>query len=287
VSQPPLCTTGHYAPFVLWGESSTGERGERELRGFPFYQICLLQRGRAVLNHAPAGLLASLAAPAGLLLPPGTPLRVRLVGHSSWQRLAFDVRQQPVRVVGAALRHLDGELQPPPAAVWGRDPGVVVPEPLLPALERCLREASAWWWRGVLGRLRASHLLGLWLLDLLADEGPRRGDPWLDGLEQLVRRQAYQGISAVDIARHAGLSTDRLARRIRDLTGRPTRDWLIGLRLDAACARLRQNGSTVREAAELGGWRSLPAFIRAFTAVHGVPPGTWRRAATDQANSAG
>lgn len=83
--------------------------------------------------------------------------------------------------------------------------------------------------------------------------------------------------SVARLARHAALSPSRFAARFRDLTGHGPMAYVARWRLDLAARLLRESTAGIEQVANRVGYRSLPAFSRAYRRAHGVPPSAVRR----------
>jgi len=82
--------------------------------------------------------------------------------------------------------------------------------------------------------------------------------------------------SLVDMAAVTGLSRSAFAKRFLEVSGQSPGQVLLALRLRRACRELDADRS-VEEVAERVGYRSVAAFVRAFSKEYGLPPGAYRR----------
>ena len=79
------------------------------------------------------------------------------------------------------------------------------------------------------------------------------------------------------LAREIGMSRSGFSARFTALVGEPVLQYLTGLRMRYAHRELRQTSDTLARIAERVGYRSEPAFNRAFKRVMGMPPGAVRK----------
>lgn len=80
--------------------------------------------------------------------------------------------------------------------------------------------------------------------------------------------------SIEDMARVAAMSRSSFAKRFHDTVGMPPATYLTEMRLLLAASYLKQNRS-VKETAIRVGYRSQPAFTKAFSAKFGMAPLKW------------
>jgi AraC-like DNA-binding protein len=81
------------------------------------------------------------------------------------------------------------------------------------------------------------------------------------------------------LAREVALSRSAFAARFTEFVGVPPLQYLTQWRMTDAAQRLRERGDSVACIAGQVGYSNTAAFMKAFTRVHGVGPGTYRRAA--------
>jgi AraC-like DNA-binding protein len=86
-----------------------------------------------------------------------------------------------------------------------------------------------------------------------------------------------------DLADVAGLSRTAFAERFAALLGDPPLHYLNRMRMQRAAASLRVGRRSLLEIAQSVGYRSEPAFIRAFQRHFGTSPGRWRRDSRSEA----
>ena len=116
----------------------------------------------------------------------------------------------------------------------------------------------------------------------------RKQAGWLAGLRDpiaghalalLHSRPTYEW-SLERLAREIGVSRTSLAERFSELIGQPPMRYLTRWRIQLACRMLCDDGAKVSAVALDVGYRSEAAFSRAFKAMVGTSPATWRRRQT-------
>lgn len=78
------------------------------------------------------------------------------------------------------------------------------------------------------------------------------------------------------LARVSGTSEAHFARAFKEAFGVPPHRYLLTLRIERACALLRDSERPILEIAMLCGWSSLGTFGRTFRDVTGESPGDFR-----------
>ena len=79
------------------------------------------------------------------------------------------------------------------------------------------------------------------------------------------------------LASEVMMSRSAFAARFSELVGVPPLQYLTQWRMTEAAHRLRERKDSVAYIAEQVGYRNPASFMKAFTRVHGVGPGTYRR----------
>lgn len=118
----------------------------------------------------------------------------------------------------------------------------------------------------------------------LAESPPECFGTWLGALGDPVVGEALQRLhedpatpwTTVSLAEAISVSRATLARRFPSATGLTPAAYLTQWRMDLAAVRLRDTHESVELIAAAVGYGSVPAFSRAFTRAHGVPPGRYR-----------
>jgi AraC-like DNA-binding protein len=93
----------------------------------------------------------------------------------------------------------------------------------------------------------------------------------------LMHRQPERDWRVESLAREVSMSRSGFSARFSALVGEPVHQYLTGLRMQLAHRELRETRDTLAKIAERVGYRSEPAFNRAFKRVVGVPPGAVRK----------
>ncbi|MDH3762362.1 MAG: AraC family transcriptional regulator [Gammaproteobacteria bacterium] len=93
----------------------------------------------------------------------------------------------------------------------------------------------------------------------------------------LMHRQPERDWRVDSLAREVGMSRSGFSARFTALVGEPVLRYLTGLRMQLAHRELRQTSDTLVKIAERVGYKSEPAFNRAFKRVVGMAPGAVRK----------
>lgn len=105
---------------------------------------------------------------------------------------------------------------------------------------------------------------------------------WVDArlgeLAHWLEAQQYPHLANDTLAHRLDMHPKAFCRHFRQETGASPQDWLRARRLDLAAERLDQ-GMTVEEVVEAGGFADRFHFGRLFKRHHGVPPGHYYRLA--------
>lgn len=142
-----------------------------------------------------------------------------------------------------------------------------------------------------IGSRALARSLLLQCLILLMRKRLRAGDPamqWMRGLTDESLWNAMQTMLDNPGANHtvdslaalAAMSRASFAARFRDAFGTGPIDLLKDIRLRRAAELLSHSSLPVKTVAGMVGYRSRTYFSRAFKAVHGVSPDTFRNAVT-------
>ena len=132
---------------------------------------------------------------------------------------------------------------------------------------------------------RLGDVLLVQLLRIWAEQHPAEERGWLAALADPAIGAALSALHAEPgaswtverLAATAGLSRSRFAQRFTDLVGQPPLTYLAGWRMTKAAVLLLDRDTTVHAVGREVGFRSEPAFSRAFTRHHGTSPGRYRR----------
>jgi len=165
-----------------------------------------------------------------------------------------------------------------------RRPGTVT-DRLSPLLDLALAESrerhsgSRW----VL--LHLSELLFVEVVRSYLDSLGGEETGWLAGLRDAVAGHALALLhnrptddwSLERLAKQIGVSRSSLADRFTALVGQPPMRYLTRWRIQLACRLLSHDTSKISTVALNVGYQSEAAFSRAFKAIVGATPATWRR----------
>jgi AraC-like DNA-binding protein len=133
--------------------------------------------------------------------------------------------------------------------------------------------------------LRISELLFVEVVrqHLAALPSGERG--WLAGLNHpivgralaLLHERPAEAWTVDELARRSGVSRSSLASSFSELVGQPPMQYLAHWRMQLAATLLSEGHAKVSVVALEVGYDSEAAFSRAFKALVGVPPATWRK----------
>ena len=101
-----------------------------------------------------------------------------------------------------------------------------------------------------------------------------------DRLSQVIahmHRHPEEQISSRDLATRAGLSVSQFDRVFRRALGVSPRQYLLRVRIEAACRRLAQSNETVAQIAYAFGFHDHAHFTRSFRQVMGTTPSAYRK----------
>lgn len=109
------------------------------------------------------------------------------------------------------------------------------------------------------------------LSGLAAIADPRIGAALASMHAQISRRWTLK-----DLAQEAGMSRSMFALRFKELTGSAPLEYLLRLRMRAACQALRSGARNVASIGYEIGYQSESAFTNAFKRIMGAPPKAYR-----------
>lgn len=104
-------------------------------------------------------------------------------------------------------------------------------------------------------------------------------DPVIGEALRLIHGRPEEPWTVERLARAVRQSRSAFAARFTELVGEPPFQYLTRWRMTRAAELLREGGVGVKAVAERVGYRSPASFMKAFTRVHGIGPGAYRRAA--------
>ncbi|MER6317431.1 helix-turn-helix transcriptional regulator [Streptomyces sp. NPDC001581] len=101
-----------------------------------------------------------------------------------------------------------------------------------------------------------------------------------------IDREYAQPLNVEALARDVNMSAGHLSRQFRAAYGESPYAYLMTRRIERAAALLRRGDLSVTEVCFAVGCASLGTFTTRFTELVGMPPGAFRRQATDAADAA-
>ena len=102
-------------------------------------------------------------------------------------------------------------------------------------------------------------------------------DPAIGAAMRLIHARPAEDWTVERLAREVAMSRSAFAARFTELVGLPPLQYLTQWRMTEAARRLREADESVAAVAEEVGYANAAAFMKAFTRVHGVGPGSYRR----------
>ncbi len=106
---------------------------------------------------------------------------------------------------------------------------------------------------------------------------PRVPDHRIRRALEVMKRDYRSCLTAAHLAGAVGLSRSRFEHLFAAETGRGFKPALRHIRLSESCILLAESNLSIKEIADRVGFRSAPAFSRAFEKLYGEPPSQWRR----------
>lgn len=101
-------------------------------------------------------------------------------------------------------------------------------------------------------------------------------DPVIGSAVALIHEDPARPWTTELLAAEVSVSRATLARRFPELVGETPAAYLGRWRMDLAARRLRDTDASIEAVADAVGYRSVPAFSRAFTRSRGQAPGRFR-----------
>lgn len=99
----------------------------------------------------------------------------------------------------------------------------------------------------------------------------------LAAVERLLHANLARHITIAEMAAAAGLSESWFAHAFKQSMQETPQRWQARLRLEAACALMRDLSLSLAEIADMTGYADQAHMSRVFRAAHGTPPSAWRR----------
>jgi AraC-like DNA-binding protein len=102
-------------------------------------------------------------------------------------------------------------------------------------------------------------------------------DPAIGTAMRLIHARPAEEWTVERLAREVAMSRSAFSARFTELVGLPPLQYVTQWRMTEAARRLREPETSVAGVAEQVGYANATAFMQAFTRVHGVGPGAYRR----------
>ncbi|MFJ8034686.1 helix-turn-helix domain-containing protein [Streptomyces sp. NPDC096032] len=136
-------------------------------------------------------------------------------------------------------------------------------------------------------RTYTDHLTGMLAAQLVRRHGTRASAPppapsglsgrQLAAVRELMEQRLAEPLPITDLASAASLSPSQFTRRFRASTGRSPHQYLLSLRLEAACRLLRTTSVPIAEVAAVCGFSHQEHLTRVMRARLGTTPAALRR----------
>jgi AraC-like DNA-binding protein len=97
-----------------------------------------------------------------------------------------------------------------------------------------------------------------------------------DAVERTMRQDLQRDWSVEELADRHGMSREHLTRVFARRFGIPPRRYLVELRMQEACRRLRATQEPIKSIVVRLGFQSHANFVRAFRRFNGVSPTEYR-----------
>jgi AraC-like DNA-binding protein len=102
-------------------------------------------------------------------------------------------------------------------------------------------------------------------------------DPAIGTAMRLIHARPAEEWTVERLAREVAMSRSAFSARFTELVGLPPLQYVTQWRMTEAARRLREGEESVASVAEQVGYANAAAFMKAFSRVHGVGPGSYRR----------
>jgi AraC-like DNA-binding protein len=102
-------------------------------------------------------------------------------------------------------------------------------------------------------------------------------DPAIGAALKLLHARPAEDWTVERLASEVAMSRSAFAARFAELVGVPPLQYLTQWRMTEAARRLRESEESVAQVAGQVGYANAAAFMKAFTRLHGVGPGAFRR----------
>lgn len=141
--------------------------------------------------------------------------------------------------------------------------------------------------RGCRASFTASRMLEVFCAEAIASYRRDRGaeqpgwfraldDPKIGTALEHLHRQPGRPWTVEDLAETVALSPSRFAARFRETTGQSVMSYVAEWRMNVACRLLRETEGGLAEIAAGVGYTDVASFSRAFKALVGESPSSWR-----------
>lgn len=141
--------------------------------------------------------------------------------------------------------------------------------------------------RGLRGSFTASRMLEVFCAEAIASyrRGQGAGNPgWFRALDDARIGRALENLhrdpgrswSVETLAETVAMSPSRFAARFRETMGESVMAYVAGWRMNVACRLLRETEGGLAEIAAGVGYTDVASFSRAFKALVGESPSSWR-----------
>lgn len=121
--------------------------------------------------------------------------------------------------------------------------------------------------------------------DLLSERAVLMEHDSFDYAYHYLQRNYAGAVSIQALADSLGIARSTLHKQFKERIGKSPQQYLMQLRLDAACRILETSRISVDEIAASCGLRDKSYFTRVFKEMYGVTPGTYRQAHSSDMNS--
>lgn len=105
--------------------------------------------------------------------------------------------------------------------------------------------------------------------------GDKHSNHYVRKVIDYINSSYMREVRVEEIADRLSLDRRYLSRLFKQKTGQTVQDYLITVRMEAAC-RLLSNGRSVTEAATLCGYPDVCNFSKMFKRIYGVSPKKWK-----------
>jgi len=128
-------------------------------------------------------------------------------------------------------------------------------------------------------RDRRGHIIGIAGIHREIDRLRSRPRTWgrISRAIEIIHQRYADPLRTSDLAAVAGLSRGQFDRHFRRLFGTPPREYLLRVRINAACRLLTDTDRKTTDIAQKTGFYDHSHFSRTFHRITGTAPGNYRR----------